>query len=462
MYLQEILEVGIGLIFMWLVLSIAAMQLQEWVANLLNWRANDLKSAIRKMLASETLAEEFYNHQLIRGLSKDLLWSDRLGQKARNFFRRLFGKPPRTAEHLPSYIPANEFALVVFDLIMQAGTEASPVRKAFDDFYTALDSLSTDKIDLKSKEELKKAFQFLMEEARELATSEVGEAAVEALKEKIRAAASSGQALKGEVELLIGSLDAYYRRLLEENRSMPETPGRSMQRLRYGLAALGMDNPKLQESMRPLLASAEEMATNTESVILLARKNFETWFNNAMARLSGWYKRKAQLATFLIGLFLALAFNVDSINIAASLWREPTLRQALMQNASVFVQENETLPTDETGPSGAQIVRSLQQQLEALTIPFGWQTESYLLQPGEKCQIIPLGEGAVWGLRSGEVCKKVSNAPTDSTGWLGKVTGILLSAMATTQGAPFWFDILKKLVNVRSSGPNPSEQKRAG
>jgi hypothetical protein len=42
MYLQEILEVSIGLGFMWLIISVAAMSIQEWIANLLEWRANNL------------------------------------------------------------------------------------------------------------------------------------------------------------------------------------------------------------------------------------------------------------------------------------------------------------------------------------------------------------------------------------------------------------------------------------
>jgi len=460
MYLQEILEVGIGLIFMWLVISIAAMQIQEWIANLLKWRSKDLKAAIRKMLASESLTEAFYNHQLIRGLSKDVSPQEERWAKIMNSFRRALRKPPRVIEHLPSYIPASEFAVTLFDLIVNAGTEASPVRRAFADFHAALDSLSTEKIDLTSKEELKKAFDLLLEDAKGLATSQIGEAAVAALKDKIRAAASTrGEEIQNQVELLINRLDDYYQRLLAESRNAPPQENRNMQRLRYGLVAIGMDNPKLQESIRPFLLGVEDMATQTEQAILIVRTNIENWFNNAMDRLSGWYKRKAQLTAFLIGLLLAILFNVDSITIATSLWREPTLRQALVQNADAFLQNNETAPSADTNQSGATIVKNLQQELEALTIPFGWETEAHSLQPGETCQIIPISAGAIWGVRSGDVCKKISNLPSDSTAWMGKVAGILITAMAAAQGAPFWFDILKKLVNVRISGPKPEEQK---
>lgn len=462
MYLQEILEVGIGLVFMWLVISIAAMQLQEWIANLLKWRSSDLEQAVRKILADKDLATQFYDHQLIRGLSRDLQWNERLWQKIVNFFRTRAGKAEIVFEHRPSYIPSNDFALTLFDLVMKAGTDALPVKAAFTNFHEALESLKTDAINLKDKNELKEALEFLAEEARAVATSDIGKDSIDAIKSKIRTLVKD-KSLKGDVDVLIESLDQYYQRLLAEYED-PATRhnDRSLQRLRYGLVAIGMNNPKLEQSLRTLLIGVEERATETERAFHLARSNMETWFNNAMSRLSGWYKRKSQLMAFIIGLVLALLLNVDSINLATSLWREPTLRQALVENADKFIQENPELPASDSTASANSIVTQFQDQLQALRIPFGWETESYPLQAGETCQIIPVSANAVWGMWSEDTCKKVTNAPLDSTGWLSKITGILLTAMAAAQGAPFWFDILKKLVNVRSSGPNPSEQKPAG
>ena len=36
--------------------------------------------------------------------------------------------------------------------------------------------------------------------------------------------------------------------------------------------------------------------------------------------------------------------------------------------------------------------------------------------------------------------------------------GLLITAVALTLGAPFWFDLLKKVANVRSAGKAPSER----
>ena len=63
-----------------------------------------------------------------------------------------------------------------------------------------------------------------------------------------------------------------------------------------------------------------------------------------MDRLTGAYKRRAQAIAFIIGFFLALLLNVDTINVANSLWREPTLRQAIIAQA-----ENYTPPATSQG-----------------------------------------------------------------------------------------------------------------
>jgi hypothetical protein len=39
-----------------------------------------------------------------------------------------------------------------------------------------------------------------------------------------------------------------------------------------------------------------------------------------------------------------------------------------------------------------------------------------------------------------------------------KLIGWLITAGATVLGAPFWFDTLKKLVNIRGTGVNPAEK----
>ena len=102
--LDAILEVAIGMVFVWLVLSVAAMQFQEWIGSAFAWRAQFLEKAIRNMLGSDQLVNEFYNHPLILSLSEP-------------------GKNPGQYRR-PSYIPANKFSAVMMDIFLNAGKDS--------------------------------------------------------------------------------------------------------------------------------------------------------------------------------------------------------------------------------------------------------------------------------------------------------------------------------------------------
>lgn len=144
------------------------------------------------------------------------------------------------------------------------------------------------------------------------------------------------------------------------------------------------------------------------------KTNAENWFDSSMTKASFWYKDKAKAFAFMIGIILAASFNIDSIQITEQLWREPTLRQSLVAQAQV---------ADET--TGPQSVAELEAYYEDLNMPVGWGNE---------------------GL------------PVNWQGWLSKVLGIAITGLAAMQGAPFWFDMLKKLLNFKgdSSSSNAS------
>ena len=100
MYLDAILEVAIGLIFSWLVLSIATMQLQEWISGLFGWRAQLLEDSISRMLTDDKLVQDFYNHPVIASLSRD--------------------------NKKPSYIPSDRFSQSLFDVLFTAPSTVVP------------------------------------------------------------------------------------------------------------------------------------------------------------------------------------------------------------------------------------------------------------------------------------------------------------------------------------------------
>jgi hypothetical protein len=162
-----------------------------------------------------------------------------------------------------------------------------------------------------------------------------------------------------------------------------------------------------------------------------------------MDRATGWYKRNSQKLALGIGMVLALALNVDTVQVANQLWTQPTQR-------SMLVSQAQNGPTADQSDSFVQLYN----QAKNFSLPIGWET-----QPVD-CQQIGYVPGRTvfpgFGAPDGG-CQKIVNLPgmNDLWGWVGKIFGIILSGFAASQGAPFWFNALNKLVGLRSSGTVP-------
>ena len=177
------------------------------------------------------------------------------------------------------------------------------------------------------------------------------------------------------------------------------------------------------------------------------QKNVENWFDKTMNQASTWYKANAQKWALAIGIALAILFNIDSFNILNTLWREPAIRQALVQQAGI-VQPGENTPT----------VGEIPDYFNALTIPVGWVTV-----PAEDSAVCNsfITSDQQFAIRSGNDCRLLTNIPkvNDFWGWVTKIIGLFVSGVAARQGAPFWFDLLRKAVSLR--GPSGSEKEEA-
>jgi hypothetical protein len=165
-----------------------------------------------------------------------------------------------------------------------------------------------------------------------------------------------------------------------------------------------------------------------------------------MERVAGWYKRKTQALTFALALVFTFALNVDSIMITKRLSSDTTLRAAVIGAAEKSAQPPSAVvvapaseapaPGPTTGQEGVearttaayQAIVKNQTALQSLGLPLGWADR----------QNWPQGKG--WPLY---------------WDWLSKVMGLLVTAGAASLGAPFWFDMLSKVVSVRSAGEKP-------
>lgn len=321
---STILDVAVGLIFVYLLLAIICTSLNEWIAGILSLRAKTLELGIRQLLDQQPkpagpgepatastnkdwLIAEFYKHPLVTGMKKG-------------------------SEH-PSYIPARTFATSLMDII-------------------------------------------------------------------------SGP----ETQLTFASLQAGINNL---------PPG------------------DVKTALTSLLRTSG-------STLSQAQKSIETWFDDSMDRVSGWYKRKIQLHTAIIALLLAFITNADTLRIATTLWHNPELRAEAVKLAEQRAEANknatepaaanaptvETTYPDPSDPLNPKMQPVTQAERAFLTSLLGWESAPHFQ-----------------GMTSGDAVKVV----------LLMVLGWLLTGIAVSLGAPFWFDILNKFINIRGSGKAPSE-----
>ena len=76
----------------------------------------------------------------------------------------------------------------------------------------------------------------------------------------------------------------------------------------------------LKKQLLPLLDEAgNDLAT--------FRQGVEGWFDDAMGRVSGWYKRWTQLLICLAAAAVTVGFNVDTLRVSDRLWNDDALRE---------------------------------------------------------------------------------------------------------------------------------------
>jgi hypothetical protein len=185
-----------------------------------------------------------------------------------------------------------------------------------------------------------------------------------------------------------------------------------------GTAKAPVEDQAVAQELRTALRT---LTAATEADLEASRKKVEVWFDDVMDRASGWYKRKAQWALLAIAVVVTGVANADAINLATTLWQSPSLRASMVEAAASYAAGAQAAGSQE------ETLDQAQQRLDQLSnsgLPLGW-AEDKVLAGGKPAQ------------------------------WLSKLAGLLLTALAASLGAPFWFDLVNKLVNVRSTGNVP-------
>ncbi|MDA5634273.1 MULTISPECIES: hypothetical protein [Rhizobium/Agrobacterium group] len=203
------------------------------------------------------------------------------------------------------------------------------------------------------------------------------------------------------------------------------------------------DGIVLPAGIKDVLAAA--LATG-EQDIARVRDHIAVWFDTAMDRLGGDYKRQLRLISLGVGLVVAVGLNADSIAVGKAVWNDSghEIVRQVSERASGLLQNACAVPSNSSGggdEAGEQIscqMRLISKQVDGLRpLPIGW------------------GQDAVTASRQDIAAGATEARASSSLDMASKLVGWLITALALSLGAPFWFDILNKVMNIRGSGAPP-------
>jgi hypothetical protein len=167
--------------------------------------------------------------------------------------------------------------------------------------------------------------------------------------------------------------------------------------------------------VRDALTVAIDTAGNDFAV---AVRNVEAWYDSVMDRVSGKYKRASQSILLILGFAVAAGFNINTLAIADYLYANPPQRAAIFAQAEATAKE---------GAEGLATIDKLNDTVAAMKLPIGW---SACARPANCSDASP---ETLW------------------EGYLAPLLGWMLTAFAISLGAPFWFDVLNKVMMLRST-----------
>ncbi len=363
MFGSVVLDVAIGMAFVYLLLSLITSVVQEMLSAFMQLRPANLEKGLRSLFSGDSLSSEMdlvdciYDHGLVRGLYSDpLMDSNKVQSRFRRTMdavrlqaRRLIGISPDKALTiaanpllLPSYIPSRTFALALIDILN--------------------------------------------------ANKEKGEEAMSSITKAL----------------------AEHNWMFRDNKA--------------GQALL-------------------TLAIDAKGDVVAFQRNLEQWYNDAMDRVSGWYKRYTQRVLIVLGLLLAVVFNVNSVRVARTLWLDRDARQAMVNAAGNYAKEHPTAANQAATTDAGKLKEQLQWNVDV----FSQVTTSSLL---------PVGWKHSWR-------DYVSFYQADWRGaalsTLTLLAGWVMTALAISFGAPFWFDTLNRFMVVRSTvKPQEKSKTEAG
>jgi len=184
----------------------------------------------------------------------------------------------------------------------------------------------------------------------------------------------------------------------------------------------------------------------------------ESWYNATMDRAQGWYKRYIQRQTYILAAAIVLWADFDTLQVVRRLWTDSALRTVVVEQARgrVNLTNSGELPlATYENPEKPDQGKPIQVEHTGASSP---------LTEGEQALV---GDVTGWGRDLGELRSALAASGNAADGrskslniliWvLMHIFGWSISLLAISLGAPFWFDVLNRFMNLRNAGRAPDE-----
>jgi hypothetical protein len=408
MFNSPLLDITIGLVFIFLLYSLLVTSINEAIATSLSLRASMLKKAIVGGMLSNTSKDSRWI-SLAKGIWSFFVglmhWEKNPSKNAQKIGDKFFDHPliknygSSRLFPLPSYIPTTNFSTVLLDVLKQ-------------DFDSKVEIIA----DYKSK-------------------SSSATDNPENVEQNLRNASDT---------IKIKELLEYYGYHYFIKKANPT------------ISIIDKDKCLIDEDTFQIL---QMHLRNSIYDLKQFECKIEGWFDDSMNRVSGWYKRQTQLNLFIIGFVIAVIFNVDTIEIAGKLSTDKDARDKLVQLATEAVDKYKDDPRVKkiVTSNGTEVLATdkvSQHYNDSIFRIYQAKVESVKSQLNEDVKKTNTIIAAGWGDYGGKKTDfgRIDYVLSSSFGSLRKILGFLILAFAVSLGSPFWFDLLNKLVKLRGSG----------
>lgn len=309
------LDTAIGLIFIYSVLSLVCAGVGELFAALLNSRERNLHRGVRFLLGEGKLASEGEAPLPLRRAQRwiknthlgRLLGYKREDTLTARFFAHPLIKSLRADGKKPSYIPRRSFSLALMSIVW--AIEADP--KSSSGSQTNATGAPG---------------------GAPAATSGVAATPAPAAT-TAPAATPPGASFGTGIPIPPFAMNAM------AGASFAPPVNKFLQELRDNLGSGDRTIPRrlLNDELRCTLSLLLEEAGGEFNK---TRANIETWFDDSMESVSGWYKRKSQYFIIVVALFISVAANIDTVYLVKTLWKNRDARDALVAAAPELVKSD--------------------------------------------------------------------------------------------------------------------------